>query len=133
MRMMGHITNQKGITLIEVMIAMVILGMGLLSVGVLQTSNMAQNTSSKKSTEGYNWIMDRVERLLIEDYSSSGDLTVGNHTLDSDDSSMISPYTMEWDVESSSTIDNAKEVTVSIEWNGDEVANVNFIRTKTSF
>lgn len=131
--MIDHITNQKGITLIEVMIAMVILGMGLLSVGVLQTSNMAQNTSSKKSTEGYNWITDRIERLLIEDYSSGVDLTVGNHTPDSDDSTMILPYTMEWDVANSSTINNAKEVTVSIEWNGSEIANVSFVRTETSF
>lgn len=133
MRMNDQITNQKGMTLIEVMIAMVILGMGLLSVGVLQTSNMAHNTSSKKSTEGYNWMMDRVERLLIEDYSSSADLTVGNHTPDSDDSDMISPYTMEWDVASSSTIDNAKKVTVTVEWNGSEVGNVSFIRTEASF
>lgn len=133
MRTIGHIKNQKGMTLIEVMIAMVILGMGLLSVGVLQTNNMAQNTSSKKSTEGYNWIMDRVEELLLEDYATSNELTIGNHTLDTADSDMISPYTMEWDVASSSTIDNVKEVTVYIEWNGSEVGNVSFIRTEASF
>jgi len=131
---MKIVGNQKGITLIEVMISMVILGMGLLSVGVLQTSNMVRNTSSKKSTEGYNWIMDRVERILSEDYSTSSDLTVGGgHTPDSTDSLMILPYTMEWDVANSTTINNAKEITVYIDWNGEEVANVTFIRTETSF
>lgn len=132
--MFKTIGNQKGITLIEVMISMVILGMGLLSVGVLQTSNMARNTSSKKSTEGYTWIMDRVERILLEDYSTSSDLTVGDgHTPDSTDSAMILPYTMEWDVDNSATINNAKEITVYIDWNDQEVANVKFIRTETSF
>lgn len=134
--------NQKGITLIEVMIAMVILGFGLLTIVNLQTGNMARNMTSKRQSEGYTWAMDKIERLYSEPYDGTGDLAIlgdpaisgDGHSPNGADAAMISPYTMEWDVvDNSADIPNSSQVFVTLSWNGREVANINFLRNATSF
>ncbi|WP_163336838.1 prepilin-type N-terminal cleavage/methylation domain-containing protein [Desulfopila sp. IMCC35008] len=134
------INNQKGITLIEVMIAMVILGFGLLTIVNLQTSNMSRNMTSKRQSEGYTWAMDKIERLYTEPYDGTGDLALlgdpaikgDGHSLNAADAAMISPYTMEWDVVPGG-IPNSSQVFVTLRWNGSDVANVNFLRNAASF
>ena len=113
-------SGQEGFTIIEVMIAMVILGIGIFSIVGLQTRNMAYNTGSKKQTEGYNLAMDRVEQLLALPYPvASGNATEG-------------PYAVTWTV-SGNAINNTQSVDVRVNWNNNEVAQVNFIRTQKSF
>ncbi|MGB3221283.1 MAG: prepilin-type N-terminal cleavage/methylation domain-containing protein [Desulforhopalus sp.] len=146
MRTSKTIRNQKGFTLIEVMIAMVILGFGLLAVGSLQTKNMALNSSSKRQTEGYNFAMDKIERLLTESIDV-GDLTVtgssptsvgDGRVLTSADIAELGSYTIELDVLNNDiNIPNTRRVFVFVRQNvggvPKEVARVNFLRTQASF
>ncbi len=148
-------TGQDGFTLIEIMFAMVILGIGIFAIVALQTSNMGFNSSSKRQTEGYTWAMDKIERLLVAPYTvpvnkkfpQAGDFAAqGNPNTPNDghvpiagDAALMAPYTLEWDVEdcdgnnNTPTIPNASKVTVFLRWNGRDVANVNFIRIQASF
>ncbi len=131
--------SNNGITLIEVMIAMALLGFGMLTVVSLQTGNMLHNSRSKRQTEAYTWISDNIERFLIEEYSSTK-LSAGTHTLtDPNHVAQIAPYTMEWTVvdepldSDSKKLENAKHVTVVVKWNNREVATVDFMKTEVSF
>jgi len=142
MKIFKNLLNQKAFTLIEVMIAMVILGFGLMAVGTMQTRNMGYNASSKRQTEGYTEAMDKIERLLVEPYGTSGDLTVqgdptvvgDGHTPSAADAALIIPYTVEWDVvNNTANIPNSRQVSVFVRWNGREVSRVNFLRTQLSF
>lgn len=127
--------DAKGFTLIEVMIAMVILGIGILAVVGLQTRNMSYNSSSKRQTEGYTWAMDQVERLLALPYTSAQLSVQGSPTVVGDGHTVTrSPYTVEWDVaDNSANIPNSRIVNVFVRWQGREVSRVDFTRVQSSF
>ena len=132
-------TGQKGFTLIEVMAAMVILGIGILAIVGLQARDMHYNSSSKRQTQAYTWAMDRIERLLALQYTNS-DLSVkGNpavvgdgHKPSAADTTMMAPYVMEWDVVNNTTIANSRKVSVFVRWKNKEIARVDFIRVQSS-
>jgi prepilin-type N-terminal cleavage/methylation domain-containing protein len=145
-------TKQDGFTLIEVIFALVILGIGIFGIVALQTNNMNFNSSSKRQTEGYTWAMDKIERLLVAPYPPpvGGDLTVqgdpnsppetpDGHVPTAADAAIMAPYTLEWDVEACNganntpIIPNASKVSVFLRWSGRDVANVEFVRTQVSF
>jgi len=119
--------GQEGFTLIEVMMAMIILGIGIFAIVGLQTKNMAYNSSSKRQTEGYTLAMDQVEKLVALKYD--------------DVKEPINPvsqgaYTVNWTVTDGMTVGASvvsKTVDVRVNWNNREVAQINFTRTKTSF
>lgn len=133
--------DQAGFTIIELMMAMVILGIGIMSIVALQTSNVVQNNSAKRQSEGYTWAMDLIEDLHNLPYTDADLDDQGDpiNVIDGDGHiATQGPYTVEWDVEDNGTgglgnLDNSKRIRVSVRWNGQEVANVNFVRTQTSF
>ncbi len=113
--------GQNGFTLIEVMIAMVILGIGIFAIVGLQIRNMSHNSSSKKQTEGYVWAMDRIERLYAVNYAA-----VATNT------DTQGPYTVNWNVAPGAVL-NTKKVDVQVLWNNKQVAQVDFTRVQNSF
>lgn len=121
--------NQEGFTLIEVVMGMVILGIGIFSIAALQTRNMNLNTSSKKQTEGYTWAMDHVEQLLVAPYDTDPLIAVGGPT-----TVVQGPYNVVWSVlDNTANIPNSRLVNVAINWNNRQVAALNFTRTRVSF
>ena len=136
--------KQQGFTLIEVLMAMVILGVGLLSLAALQVNNMNYNTGSKKQTEGYSWAMDQVERILSYSYGDSNLNFQGDPNTVGDGHIVTQgPYTVEWDVENNGittgpaprlgNIDNSKRIRVSVRWNNKKIAQVDYTRVQESF
>ena len=132
--------RQQGFTLIEVMIAMVILGIGIFAIAGLQTRNMMYNSGSKKQTEGYTWAMDQIERLYALPYSDVA-LQVNNGdpaVIGDGYTAARGSYVVEWDVVDNGSgglgnLDNSKRVYVSVRWNAREVAQVDFTRVESSF
>ena len=55
--------GNQGFTLIEVMIALTILVIGMLSVAAMQIHSTNGNTSANRSTMGFIWCSDRIEVL----------------------------------------------------------------------
>lgn len=55
--------GNQGFTLIEVMIALTILVIGMLSVAAMQINSTNGNTSANRSTMGFIWCSDRIEVL----------------------------------------------------------------------
>ncbi len=143
MKIFKHNNSQNGFTLVEVMMAMVILGIGIFAVVGLQVRNVGYNTGSKKQTEGYTWAMDQIENLLAIPYNNTILDVQGNTvTVVAGDGHMTTkgPYTVEWDVEDNGhgagalgNIENSKRVHVSVRWNTQEVAQLDFTRVQSSF
>ncbi len=88
--------KERGFTLIEVLIAMAIFSIGILGVGTMQLRSTSGNTSARIRTEASIWAQDLVETLMLEDYSTSSLLTVGNHN--NPPGTVAGNYDMQWTV-----------------------------------
>lgn len=143
MKKMKSHKNQEGFTLIELMIALVILGIGIFAMVALQTRTTTFNNGSKKQSEGYTWAMDQIETLYTVAYDDDGAAGLlriqGDPAVIGDGITLAQgPYTVEWDVENNgagglNNIDNSKRIHVSVRWNTNEVAQVDFTRVESSF
>jgi prepilin-type N-terminal cleavage/methylation domain-containing protein len=61
--------NNQGFTFIEIMVAMVIFVIGILSVAALQTKATKSNISANRSTRAFTWCSDRMEVLMSLPYT----------------------------------------------------------------
>lgn len=59
-------TDERGFTLIEVLIAMAIFSIGILAVGMMQINSTRGNTKAQSVTYSSEWALDRVEWLLTQ-------------------------------------------------------------------
>ena len=122
----GPLGSEDGFTLIEMMMALVILGIGIMSVVGLQTRDMAYNNTSRHQTQGYTWAMDRMERLRGLDYGHA-DLAIGAVP----HSEAQGPYTVLWTVtNNAANIPNTKRVDVQVQRNNKDVSTFSFVRTQ---
>ena len=111
---------QKGFTLIEVMIALVILATGLLALMTMQIVSIRANAFSSEMT--YSTILGQrqLETLKYEGFSHS-DLTAGNHTYTPSPPSLPplvdskgATYSMSWTV--TDTTANMKTINLTVTW-----------------
>lgn len=112
--------NLKGTTLIEAVVALLILSVGFVGVAMLQGQLAASNTLAKQRSEAATIAQD-----LIEEYRSFGELTTtagytaysdiasGNDTV----SGVNASYTRTWAVVENVN-PNYKTVTVTVSWTG---------------
>jgi prepilin-type N-terminal cleavage/methylation domain-containing protein len=79
--------NNRGFTLIEIMIAMVIFVVGMLSVAAMQTGATKGNNTANRSTRAFTWCSDRMEVLMGLPYDDPNpdDLDPGEHSEDNGD------------------------------------------------
>ena len=97
--------NQKGFTLLEFLVAVLILSIGLLGMGTLTGSMMNFNRVAFKSTKAVTLAQDKMEELKGTSYAS---LSGGN------DSESI--YTRTWTVAADTPDDDMTTVTVTVTW-----------------
>lgn len=89
---MQTVNNEKGFTLIEALVAMVILVIGILSLYTMQTTSVRGNATAFGLTSAATWATERIERLFTDTYAD----------IDSDSVGETSPdgrYTVTWEVE----------------------------------
>lgn len=113
MNLLKHIVstnppNEAGFTLIETLVAIVVLVIGIFSLYSMQTTSVRLNASANGMTTSANWAADRVEQILSLDYEDAG-LTDNNgngvggldDTGAAADSTATSPdgnYTVSWNI-----------------------------------
>lgn len=119
MRGTSIVKDQAGMTLIEVMVASVILLVGLLGLALLQVNAMKANASARKLTEASNFASDRIEQIMsavwtedtmgsvlsANDPDTEGDI----HTASGDG------YTVNWLVTDASD-NQSKTVNLTVLW-----------------
>jgi len=107
----GLTSNEKGFTLIEVMIAITLLAIGLLAVAATPVMVMSGNSRAQRITEASFGAMDRLEHLMVLD-NSAAELTAGAHSATVTQGGLT--YTVDWvvvDLDSS-----RKSVAVTVHW-----------------
>lgn len=119
--------RENGFTLIEVMIAIMILSVGLLSVGVMQTAAMKGNATSRSIGGGANKAAEKLEELrtlpvthaLVQERNDDrdgkaglGDAGIGT----SDHSETIGQYKIFWNVADAMVDNNTRTVAVIVQW-----------------
>ena len=79
--MMSMNLKEKGFTLIELMIAMVVLGIGILALIQMQVAAMSGNSSANQMTVATTLAQDQIERLKSLSYFDAAltDANVGNN------------------------------------------------------
>lgn len=66
-----HLSNQNGFTLVEVMVAMVVFAIGILTLNLMQTSAIDGNASANRMTNAATWASDRVEQIFALEYDDA--------------------------------------------------------------
>ncbi|GAB4333781.1 MAG: hypothetical protein Kow0089_02630 [Desulfobulbaceae bacterium] len=70
MKRHSPLSDSKGFTLIEVIIALAVLTIGVLAVNAMQTASVKGNASSQRITQATTWGTDFVEHLAALPYSA---------------------------------------------------------------
>ncbi len=108
----AYICEKKGFTLLEVLIALVILSVGVLGVAKMQLSSIEGNSKARKYTELVIAAQNQIELIMQMQYSDSalsdGLTAVLGH---SDDSTIPESYTLTYTV---NTVSDCKKITVSL-------------------
>ncbi|MBN2032302.1 MAG: prepilin-type N-terminal cleavage/methylation domain-containing protein [Deltaproteobacteria bacterium] len=114
--------NQEGWTLIEILVAVVILTVGLLGVGTMQISAIRGNFMGGNTSIALTLASQKMEDLLNRDFDDDV-LAAEEHEENVDDSGVISAegfYHRTWNIED--TADpwpTMKEITVIVSWEND--------------
>ena len=101
--------NEKGVTIIEILMAMCILAVGILAVIAMQTASGRGNSNSLKSTDGLLFAVNQLETLMDLDWGHA-DLNAGSH------SDFQDPYTITWNVIDDDVISNTKTINMTVRW-----------------
>jgi type IV pilus assembly protein PilV len=109
--MRAKLETDKGFTILEVLIAISVLAIGILAVASMQVSAIRGNAFASLQTEGTTIVLDRMEKLMSLSYGDA-DLAAGSHT----DPSPPSGFSVVWNIEDDSPLNNAKRVIVTVTW-----------------
>ncbi len=106
-------TNQKGFSLLEVLIAISIFAVGLLALAQMQITSIQGNAFSGRTTDATTLAQDRLEQLMALAYTDA-DLDDGAH----EDTQTVEgvTYTISWNVTDNALINNTKTVIMTVAW-----------------
>lgn len=116
--------DSKGFSLLEVMIALLILFVGLLGAASMQISSIHGNAMANKMTEASVIASGRAEMLLSLDFDSVA-LVDGSETVDG--------YGVTWVVKEGAGGANTRDITVMVSWrmgDKDHTVDYRFLKVK---
>jgi len=113
----NKMNGQSGFTLIEVMIAMVVLAVGLLALGTMQIVSIRANAFSSEMTYSTMLAQQQLETLKNLSFSDA-DLTATTpetpHTLPALPAVKGASYTVSWEV--TDTTSDMKTIDLTVQW-----------------
>lgn len=110
--------KNKGFTLIELVVAILIFSIGILGIAKLQSVAVQGNSFSMQMTDAINIAYNQLEYLSVLDYSSSADLQLNNHPNDSVLTYRGVNYTLSWSVTTTGlgTSVDVRDLVVTVDW-----------------
>lgn len=98
-------TDARGFTLVEVLVAMVVLSIGIIALTSMQSTGIKGNATANILTTGGTWAADTVEQVFAMDYDTLAD---GNTT------SVDGNYSINWDVTDDTPMPDTKTVAITV-------------------
>lgn len=119
---MESIVNQKGITLVELLIVCVVISFAFLGLANLFPVSMASLNESRMHTTAAEFAQERMEDLLGLD-GSHADLTAGTHN--DPDNPIRTTFNRHWVVTDNSPVTGLKRIEVTVTYpHGDKTRSV---------
>lgn len=115
--------RNEGFTLIEVLIAMVVLSISIISYLGMQGSSITGNANARRLSASSTWASNRIEHLLSESYASIANGNDANGDM-----------SMTWTVTKDSPITNTKSIAVTVTNTStvpQQTVTINFIKSDT--
>lgn len=128
--------RERGFTLIEIMIAIVVFSIGVLAIASLQIKAVQGNAHAKRITTSATWSQDKVERFISLPYffpsspdhhpdfidkDGDGEAGLDDATPGTADYFEIHDlYTIFWNVAHDCPVDNTKTIRVIVTWSSDD-------------
>ena len=121
----GKVTgNNKGFTIVEVLMALVIFSVGILGLTKLQVSSVKGNTSSRTYTEASTFGSSRIEAIIANEYDSAAlNPGTGNDTQ--------GIYTINWTVTADDPVPNVKRINVVVTWGNNKNFTADYYKAVT--
>ena len=111
-----HPPGERGTTLAELMIALVVLSIGMLAVAQLFPAGSRGQMQDKMISTANYYSQQKIEELVNISWSDST-LTVGRHPASAASDEVLGAWTRHYDVSVlASPLDNLKKVTVTVAW-----------------
>ena len=108
------VATEKGLSLIEVLVAMVVLSLGLLGLERVHIAAIQANTIASRLTQGTTLAQDRAEQLMALPYDHA---KLVNTTVDSNtDISIPEGYTISWKVDTNVPSTGIKTISIDVTW-----------------
>jgi len=108
--------NDRGFTLIEILIAISIFAIGILAVAGMQIAAMSANSRASRSTSLIVNAQDKLEKLMALPSDDPALAAAGNPHQETTSEG----YTISWDVIENDPVPNAKRITVTVTGRGGE-------------
>jgi len=122
--------NEKGASVVEIMVALVIFGVGLVAAARMLPESSAKTTRSRNKTIAVNIAQEKIEELMASGFQHA-DLTAGDHA---DPANPINlHYLRSWTVTDDTPVVDMKMISVSVTFPTSGADSVATLRTyKTS-
>ncbi len=112
---MKRLSNQKGFTLLELLIALTILTIGLLGLAGLHIAAIQGNVSGFKISTAAAVAQERIEELKALD-ASAADLTAGAHADDGNQVVQGITYNRSYTIQDNTPVTGTSTITLTVTW-----------------
>ena len=121
--------NNRGASVVEIMVALLIFGIGLVAAIQVLPQSSAKTTRSRNKTIAVNIAQEKVEELMAAGFQAA-DLTAGDH--DDPDNPINNHYNRTWTVVDDTPVNGMKSISVSVTFPTASADSVATLRTYKS-
>jgi Tfp pilus assembly protein PilV len=122
--------NQKGASVVEIMVALVIFGIGVVAAVRMLPQSSASTTHSRNRTIAVNMAQEKIEELMSDGYKDA-DLTAGNH--DDLGNPLNNHFNRSWSITDDTPVLGMKAISVTVTFPASSADSATTLRTyKTS-
>lgn len=108
--------RERGVTLVELVIALVVLSVGILAAGQLMPAASRHQLQDRMATRATEYAHEKLEQLMAADWSSS-DLGVGTHPVSPEAVGPGGRWRRSWVVSAlTGDLSSVRKITVTVTW-----------------